>query len=75
MTPRLVSRASILRFFNSSMRARFFSSLNPLLIDGFLLLGLLVFLSLQLIADQCAGSQTQHATDGRADPGGRRPRR
>jgi hypothetical protein len=42
---------------------------GTLLIDSFLLLGLLYFLALELIADKCAGTQSQRAPDRRANPG------
>jgi hypothetical protein len=41
---------------------------GALLIDGLLLFGLLHFLTLELVADQCAGAQPQGAPDRRADP-------
>jgi hypothetical protein len=50
MTPRLVSLASIMRFFSSSMSA-ILLKLGSLLIKGFLF-GLLVLLSLRLVADK-----------------------
>jgi hypothetical protein len=45
-----------------------FGDLGTLLIKGFLLFGLLHFLALELIANQCTGAQPQRAADRRPNP-------